>query len=52
MKFLLPILAVSTGSLLVVEAANSPREHEWLAGLDEAEALARETGKPLLAVFR
>lgn len=48
--------ALLTGLLLALCATLAPAqvadEYAWLSNLDDAEQLAREEGKPLLAVFR
>jgi hypothetical protein len=44
----LPLLA----ALLFTAGSRSPGGPDWLADPDEAFALAAETGRPLLLVFR
>ena len=50
------VLAISTGALKATSTteARTPAEDEleWLDDLDEARALAAETDRPILLVFR
>jgi len=49
---LLPSLLLLTAALQIPQEKAAPPPIDWLTDLDAARVLARETGRPLLAVFR
>ncbi len=52
MKFPPALLGFSLIAPLLCSAASPQGEYPWLGDLDAAEALAKSSGKPILAVFR